>query len=159
MGLGKAKAREIFYFREKSTGSSSRADLNYPSEKAEAIACDIDSLDHFCTMEQISSINLIKCDVEGSALFVFRGGVETLRKYRPYVLCEMLRKWAAKYDYHPNEIIKLFASMGYLCVALRRETLGAGYIMNQMTETTTETNFLFVPKERSNAVRTFLSFL
>lgn len=156
MGLGEKMNSEIFYYDKKSSGSSSRANLDYFSDgMAVQIECPVMMLDEVCVRENIDRVDLIKCDVEGGELFALRGGVQTLRKYRPYVLCEMLRKWSAKFYYHPNEIIHLFSSLGYICVALSKFSM-EGYILENMLETTEETNFLFVPNEKMPELRSFL---
>jgi FkbM family methyltransferase len=91
------------------------------------------------------SPDVIKIDVEGAELFAFRGGMETLRKYRPAVFSEMLRKWAAKFDYHPNEIINLLGGLDYQCFYFGGDRLQR---LNRMTDDVTATNFLFLHSDR-----------
>jgi hypothetical protein len=86
-------------------------------------------------------VDFIKCDVEGAEKFVFEGAVEMLRRDRPIVYTEMLRKWAAKFDYHPNQIIKFFADLGYLCYVVNDGFLQELKIMD---DTTIQTNFFFL---------------
>lgn len=156
MGLGEKTAFEIFYYDEKIPDASSRINLDYYADGAAVqIECPVVTLDEICAQEKIERIDLIKCDVEGGELFVFRGGVQTLKKYRPYVLCEMLRKWSAKFHYHPNEIIQLFSSLGYVCIALPKLNT-RGYVLERMLETTEETNFLFIPGEKVPELRFLL---
>ena len=57
---------------------------------------------------------------------------------------EMLRKWSAKYDYHPNDIIKILKDIGYECFFLRDEKLVK---INQVNEKTKATNFFFIYKK------------
>lgn len=157
MGLGEKAGSEIFYYDKKSSGSSSRANLDYYSDgMAIQIECPITTLDAVCAQEEIDQIDLIKCDVEGGELFVFRGGVQTLSKHRPYVLCEMLRKWSAKFHYHPDEIIQLFSSLNYVCVAIPKYGTKVGYILEHMLETTEESNFLFIPNEKMPELHSLL---
>lgn len=158
-GLGEKEGTDSFYYNCNVSGASSRVDLDFFSDGAsKKIECPMDTLDHVCAQEQIERIDLIKCDVEGGELFVYRGGIETLRRFRPFVLSEMLRKWSAKFHYHPDEIIKLFADLDYICVALSKKEPGTGYILEHMMDTTEETNFLFVPAEKVKQVRKILSF-
>jgi hypothetical protein len=84
---------------------------------------------------------LIKCDVEGAELMVFRGGAETIATAKPIVFTEMLRKWAAKFGYNPNEIIDWFAALGYGCYTVRGSRLE---VFGAMNEATAETNFFFL---------------
>lgn len=50
--------------------------------------------------------DFIKCDVEGAELLVLKGGEETLKSKKPVIFIELIRKWAQKFNYHPNEVIK-----------------------------------------------------
>ena len=86
------------------------------------VKCPVTALDHFMENRSIS-IDLIKCDVEGAELFVFKGGLNTLRKNKPVIFTEMLRKWSKKFGYHPDDIINLLADLGYHCY---------GYIKNKI---------------------------
>lgn len=158
MGLGDKKSGEAFYYHPMVSGASSRVDLDFLGDGgAQTVTCEIDTLDAVCRREGISRLNLIKCDVEGGELFVFRGAAETIQRFRPFVLSEMLRRWSAKFHYHPDEIIRLFAEWNYVCIALRKmEADAGGYVLERMLETTPETNFLFVPAERLPDVAAFL---
>jgi len=90
-------------------------------------------------------VDFIKCDVEGAELFVFRGAKETIATYKPIIFTEMLRKWAKKFDYHPNEIISLFNGLGYRCFSIRNGFLSE---LSYMDDSTVETNFFFLHKEK-----------
>jgi hypothetical protein len=57
----------------------------------------------------------------------------------------MLRKWSAKFNYHPNEIISLLGEFGYLCFAVNKERL---IEIPLMDENTIETNFFFLHSEK-----------
>src|SRR5262249_25891139 len=46
--------------------------------------------------------DVLKIDVEGAELAVMRGGMETIKKCRPAIFVEMLRKWTAAHGSHPN---------------------------------------------------------
>ena len=59
----------------------------------------------------------------------------------------MLRKWTAKFNYHPNEIIKLFSDLGYRVFTVNREILVP---FAAMDEDTVETNFFFLHPETHN---------
>jgi FkbM family methyltransferase len=89
--------------------------------------------------------DIIKCDVEGAELLVFKGGAKTLEQHRPIIQCEMLRKWAKRFDYHPNDIIDFLSQYGYHCFTLRDGKLVR---FEKMTDDTVETNFYFIHPER-----------
>lgn len=89
--------------------------------------------------------NIIKCDVEGAELLVFKGGAETLEKYKPIIQCEMLRKWAKRFNYHPNDIISFLGKLGYECFTLHDGKLDR---FETMTVDTVDMNFYFIHPEK-----------
>ena len=89
--------------------------------------------------------DLIKCDVEGGELKTFLGARNTLAEHRPVVFTEMLRKWAARFHYHPNDLIAFFATLDYVCYRIEN---GALTPMPHMTDDTAETNFFFIPRDQ-----------
>ncbi len=91
-----------------------------------------------------TAIDLIKCDVEGAELFVFQGGMKAIAKCRPIIFCEMLRKWAAKFAYHPNDIVALLRDAGYRCFAAENGTLVE---VIRVDDTTQATNFFFLHEQ------------
>ena len=91
-----------------------------------------------------TTIDLIKCDVEGAELLVFPGRHEAPPRCRPIVFCEMLRKWAAKFAYQPNDIIALLATAGYRCFAVTTGKLVGVPAVDEKTQTT---NFFFLHEE------------
>ena len=92
-------------------------------------------------------MDFIKCDVEGAELFVFQGGVATIRTQQPVIFTEMLRKWSAAFGYHPNDIIALLADAGYHCFTVHDGRLTPFLTMD---ETTVETNFFFFIRQTSS---------
>lgn len=130
-----------FYFYPGGSGNASSANLsNRPDVKK--VSCNVKVLDKTSTMLNFPKVDFIKCDVEGAELFVFQGALKLLAKDKPIVFTEMLRKWADKFDYHPNEIIELFHGLGYQCFTADTEgKLRASGLMDELTQ---ETNFFFL---------------
>ena len=91
-----------------------------------------------------SGADFIKIDVEGAELFVIEGGSDTIRRSKPIIFTEMLRKHAATFNYHPNDIIDLLAAENYRCFYSRKGELIEFFRMNERTE---EKNFFFLHKE------------
>jgi FkbM family methyltransferase len=138
-GFSNEEKEILFYYNKTGSGNSSMQNLT-GSDSAEKIPCIVKKIDAYVDEEKIS-VDLIKCDVEGAELFVFQGGIETLKKFRPIVFTEMLRKWSALFNYHPNEIIELFVSIGYECFIINNGRLNK---ILEITEETEETNFIFL---------------
>lgn len=88
---------------------------------------------------------VIKVDIEGAELLFLQGAAVTIRRSAPIVFCEMLRKWSAQFNYHPNDIIRFMRGMDYACYAI---TGGGLAELAQITDETTETNFMFLNKSK-----------
>lgn len=142
--LGEAPDTACFYVPV-GTGSvaASRRKL-YPSDEHVSFDCSIKTLDQVVEEESLKNVDLIKCDVEGAEILALRGGAETLATHRPVVVLEMLRKWAAVYDYHPDDIIDLMKRAGYDCYSLEGEAVAR---VMRVDESTLATNYLFVPSD------------
>ena len=139
-----AATLEFFYYPEGSGNASSRN----LTERADVqkVQCEVRRLDdHVASTGQ--RVDFIKCDVEGAELLVFKGAVETLKRDRPVIFSEILRKWSAKFDYDPNEIFTLLRSLGYRSYTAAGRTLRP---FERMTADTVETNFFFL-HEQSHA--------
>jgi FkbM family methyltransferase len=132
-----------FYFNPIMSGNASARNLSGINSKK--ITSKVVSLDNFLLENEISSIDIIKCDIEGGELLVFRGGLDSLKKNLPIIFTEMLRKWSEKFNYHPNEIIQLLAGLGYRCFTASGEKLIEFFIMNKES---LETNFFFLHNEK-----------
>jgi FkbM family methyltransferase len=138
----KTQDLDFYYFQE---GSGNASAINVSENKsAERINCHVKSLDS-CMKDISDSVDFIKCDVEGAELLVFKGALASIERNKPIIFAEMLRKWAAKYDYHPNEIIKLLNKKGYLCFVVDGTKLKS---LEEMDDNTIETNYFFLHKSK-----------
>jgi FkbM family methyltransferase len=146
-GLSDERKDLTFYFYPEGSGNASLANLS-DRKDVELIACHVERLDDFVHANKLN-VDFIKCDVEGAELFAFRGALETLQKDKPIVFTEMLRKWAMKFNYHPNEIIALFSSLNFRCFYTDGSSLKE---LHQMTDETVETNFFFLHAEKHRSV-------
>lgn len=138
-----------FYYDPKFTAATSLRNL-HENEKLKKIRCRVRRLDDFI-LQATPRIDFIKCDVEGAELFVIKGALETLKKTRPVLFLEMLRKWSAKFGYHPNEIIDLLGSIGYHCYYPKHDRLVK---IAKVNERTKATNFYFLnPKKHAKFIK------
>lgn len=134
-----------FFYDTVASGASSIADLReLPTTKVHK--CTVKTMDDFVTENNVPRIDFIKCDVEGAELFVYKGGIQSLEKFKPIVFSEMLRKWSAKCGYHPNQIIEIFKDLGYSCYIL--EENGSLTKFGEVTDETEATNYFFLHNEK-----------
>lgn len=136
-----------FYFYPEGSGNASIRNLSN-REDAHVIECQLRTLSDFCEgLPQNSSVDFIKCDVEGNELFVFQGACSILQQYKPILLVELLRKWCAPFGYHPNEVLRLMFDIGYNAFGVTAN--GALASIESIDDATAETNFFFVhPKSK-----------
>ena len=132
-----------FYYYPGGSVNASSVNLSNRDD-VQSVACAVTTLDEF-TSETDLRVDVIKCDVEGAELLVFRGGIGTLARHKPIVFSEILRKWSAKFNYDPNEIFELFQQLGY-----RTFTVSHGRLrgFDRMDEQTPETNFFFLHTDK-----------
>lgn len=128
-----------FYFYPEGSGNASAVNVSDRAHVQE-IQCQVIRLDDFVA-EHKMQVDFIKCDVEGAEKLVFEGGLQTLERDKPIIYTEMLRKWSAKFDYHPNQTIQFFADLGYGCYTASDGRLHQFYVMD---ESTVATNFFFL---------------
>ena len=83
-------------------------------------------------------------------MFAFRGAADIIERDHPVVFSEMLRKWSAKFDYHPNDIISFFRERGYQCHALGENGVSP---VDAVTDSTVETNFIFLHTVKHEGIR------
>lgn len=136
------KELNFFYYPEGS-GNASIANLS-DAKGVQSVSCEVKRLDDF-TEEKNTCIDFIKCDVEGAELLVFKGGIKSIIKNKPIIFAELLRKWSAKFDYHPNDVISLLRNSGYRCFT----AVPGGLVdFEAMDDQTVETNFFFLHEDK-----------
>jgi len=114
------------------------------SKNIQEVKCEVRTLDEFIKRENLA-VDFIKCDVEGAELLAFQGGVNIISTHKPVIFTEMLRKWTAKFNYHPNDIIDFFVGIGYSCFIITGNKLER---IQKVTEHTLETNYFFLHEEK-----------
>lgn len=152
IGLFNQNKVEEFYFDITGSGASSIANLRN-LETTKKVNCNLMRLDDFVKENNIERIDFIKCDVEGSELFVYEGGIKSITKFKPVVFSEMLRKWSAKFGYHPNDIIDLFTNIGYGCYIIKNQNIVE---FSKVDEETVEKNYFFLHKEKHKDIISLL---
>jgi FkbM family methyltransferase len=138
-GLSDAGGRFEFFIAPASGTNASLLNVAEAADADRVIGLTL-TLDQWCSNYSIKP-DFIKCDVEGAELLVFRGGRETLMRDKPIVFAELLRKWSKPFGYHPNEMLRFFSGLGYLCFAVG--VCGVRQI-TQVEDETIETNYAFV---------------
>jgi FkbM family methyltransferase len=138
-GLSDCEQIETFYYYTEGTGNASLKNLQNKT-KIEKYKIIVHKLDSVVSKHNLK-VDFIKCDVEGAEINVLRGGLETIKKDKPILFLEILRKWTKKFDYESNDIIEILQSLGYSCFVIRNNSLKK---INKITKNTIDTNFFFL---------------
>jgi len=141
-GLSDVNKTLTFYYDPKLSGSTSLRRLHEDRKKIK-IKCKVKRLDDIKLGTK--RIDFIKCDIEGAEIFAIKGGLKTIDKHKPVLFLEMLRKWARKFGYHPNDIIDLLSEYGYICCYVNGNKLKK---IEKVTENTIPTNYYFLHKNK-----------
>jgi FkbM family methyltransferase len=132
-------------YTPKISGSSATSARNlHPGESSVRHEVSVSTLDLVLRTSGIENCDLIKIDVEGAELMVIQGALESIKKFKPVIFAELLRKWSAQFDYSPNEVLELLLPLGYKCFAVSPKLPEITII----DEKTIETNFVFVPESK-----------
>ena len=108
--LGESQGQVTIYIphvdsKDITTRASVVEDANIGFEQTE-VRVDMYSLDHF----NIENVGIVKIDTEGNELEVIKGGINTIRKWRPLLVIEIEER------HHPGEswnIINFVERLGY----------------------------------------------
>lgn len=149
IGFYDQKDQMEFYYDVEGSGGSSFKNLR-ERENVKKIIVDVDTIENFVKENKVEDLDFIKCDVEGAELFVFKGGIDFIKKTKPVIFSEMLRKWSAKFSYTPNDIIELLKSIGYECYAISG-TKKIRYCPI-VDDETVETNYLFLDPDKHSEI-------
>ena len=115
---------------------------NYTGDMTiEIVKCKVRTLDTIVAENHINDIVFIKIDVEGNEMAVLKGAKKTIDANKPVIYCELLRKHAKRFGYHPNDVINYMSNLGYNCKTMRDGELVA---FEEMDDNTEETNFFFI---------------
>lgn len=152
VGLSEQEGSFTFYYDPALSVNASLSKLT-DSSSLQTTVCTVSKLDSFAKANN-TKVDFIKCDVEGAELLAFKGGKEILKRDCPIVFSEMLRKWTAKFNYHPNDIIEFFTYLNYKCFTIASGKLKA---FDRVDENTMETNYFFLnPAKHAGQIDKFL---
>ncbi|MEK7658918.1 MAG: FkbM family methyltransferase [Patescibacteria group bacterium] len=147
-GFSNQNKKVKFYFDIEVATASSMANLREAGCTIRE-ECQVRRMDDFVPRLRLKKLDFIKCDVEGSEKLVFEGGIETIKKYKPIIFSEMLRKWSKKFNYHPNDIIGLLHGLDYECYVISKNKIRK---FGQVKESTKETMYLFFHKTKHKKI-------
>lgn len=130
-----------FYYNNEVSGLSGLKN-HHDSNAVTKFECKVTTLDSFINLSNLR-IDFIKIDVEGAELFVFKGGSEVLKKFKPVIFTELFNPWTRNFGYSPNDMIEYMAGLGYLCYCTDDDLPKLNRVTN-ITSETKQANFIFM---------------
>jgi FkbM family methyltransferase len=146
--LGSCFASQQMFVPQNRRTASSLRNL-HPDAPSDTVHVEQITLDSFVEHAGLEDIGLLKIDVEGNELEVIRGGMAMISSSRPPIVIELLRKWAAAFGYHPNDVLRLLAPLGYRFFAIGDSSLRP---LTEISDETAETNFLLMPPHKQSHI-------
>ncbi len=71
------------------------------------------TLDAFADEEKLSRLDFIKADIEGWEFRMIKGGLETIKKFRPPMVLELTSIFLARASNRPEEVWETLSPLGY----------------------------------------------
>ncbi len=103
-----------------------------------------------------SDLSLVKIDVEGAEYDVVRALESRLSESKPTVIIELLRKWMAPFNSHPQDVVEMLRGLGHQSFAIGADAI---IPVDEINGQTPETNFLFIHNENKDHLAKSLHFL
>ncbi len=79
-----------------------------PTEQVE-----VTTLDLFVSQNGINRVDFVKIDAEGADLEVLKGGVDTLRRLRPFLFVEFAGRTLQRFSATPTDMLEFILGCGY----------------------------------------------
>lgn len=106
-----ASSNKMYFFKGGSAVASMKNLLN--TEKAIPSSCKFKSIDQICSEQKLTSLDIMKIDIEGAELLALKGADLALKNFKPILLVEIVREWCQAFNYVHSEIFELLYSYGY----------------------------------------------
>ena len=137
IGLSDSNEFLEMYYNSSLTGATSiKQNIDICDE---LIQCQFKKMDDYVLENNVNKIDFIKIDIEGAELLALKGGLHSIQKFLPILFLELLRKWSANFNYHPNDVINLLKDLGYSCYSIGKTLIK----IDSITDETLATNFYF----------------
>jgi FkbM family methyltransferase len=124
--LGNMEGTETLFMPERlgTAFASLRKQIYRGSSQTSSLTVSIRMLDSYVNENKIEKINLIKIDTEGAEFMILKGAENTIKKYHPIILFELLSHHTLPFGYSPIELIDYLSALCYDTYELDSNQLG-----------------------------------
>lgn len=145
--LGSASSKSEFFAVVR--GDMTRGGLRPPAspDAVKPLAVEVVSLDQYVLNRSMDRIDVMKLDVEGGELDVFRGATRVLTEMRPMIICEVLDLATRAWGYEAKEIVTMLEKYDFVWFEFGRD----GTLVPHKVKTgcyLEVKNYLAVPREK-----------
>lgn len=144
-GFSDKKRVADFYFSEIGSPVASEKDI-FDIHTLNTVKCRLEKIDTFIKKRNLTKIDFIKCDVEGSEYLVIKGGENSIRKFLPILFLELVEDWCNKFNYTTFDLINFLYSIGYKMFEIKGKALYS--IDNISADKIDNFNYLFLHKNK-----------
>ena len=100
------------------------------------------TIDRFAALAELARLDFIKADIEGWEMHAMRGGLDTIRRFRPVIMLEMVETALARGGDDLAAAYRMLGELGY------RPAMLAGYGRLQPVERPVEGDIWWLPPGR-----------
>ena len=111
-GCYNREEEKIFYYFQGGSAIASIENL-IDHKNAKEIICTLKTIDSIVCELQLQSVDFIKCDAEGSELFILQGAKQTIKRFNPIILIELYEEWCQRCGYLTADVLDLLKLHGY----------------------------------------------
>jgi len=112
IGLGNEKGSFKLYIDTESNRGGNRIKIN-EDENQKYTTISVERLDDWIFNKNITQLNLIKIDVEGFETNVIKGGLETIKQFKPKMFIELDDENLRNVGSNAKELIKILEALNY----------------------------------------------
>lgn len=92
------------------------------------IECPVTTLDAYISENNVSKVDYIKMDIEGSELFALQGAQNTIKKFKPTILLEINKKACESFGYPCQNIYDFLSQWDYKAFRIESLPENSGFI-------------------------------